>query len=264
MPDPSAPRGRFVWYDLSTTDTDGALRFYPEVMGWGTQPFEGPMPYTMFTKGDTPVGGVGKITDEQRAQGIPAHWMGHVGVANVDASAAEAKRLGGNVLYGPEDIPTVGRFAVIADPQGAMLSIFTPIEEMSGGGPPQGEPAVGDISWHELTTTDHAAAFDFYNRLFGWEKTDQFDMGEPMGIYQMFGQGGTMYGGMFNCPPGMNMPPSWLYYVRVPDVNRAIEAAKRLGGQVMNGPMEVPGGDLIAQCTDPQGAWFAVHQKVGA
>ena len=106
-------------------------------------------------------------------------------------------------------------------------------------------------------------AYDFYQKLFGWEKTGDFDMG-PMGMYQLFGRNGQPVGGMWTKPKDMPMPPNWLLYVNVDDVHKTAEAVKANGGQVLNGPMEVPGGDWIAQCMDPQGAAFAVHQRPAA
>jgi hypothetical protein len=108
-------------------------------------------------------------------------------------------------------------------------------------------------------TTDQTGAFTFYNTLFGWEKGEATDMG-PMGIYQVFGRRGRSLGGMFNKPPQMPAPPHWMLYVRVPDVDKATERVKALGGKILNGPMDVPGGDRIVQCMDPQGAAFALHQ----
>jgi predicted enzyme related to lactoylglutathione lyase len=120
---------------------------------------------------------------------------------------------------------------------------------------------MGEVSWHELATTNHEEAFEFYTTLFGWQKTDAMDMGE-MGTYQMYGpesDEAVTYGGIFNKPPDMPAPPHWLYYIRVDDIHAAVDRVKENGGQVLNGPMEVPGGDQIAQCLDPQGAAFALH-----
>ena len=157
------------------------------------------------------------------------------------------------------DIPTVGRFAVIQDPQSAVLALYTPADDASGH---DGQPAIGEFSWHELSTSDYAAAFDFYSALFGWVKTETMDMG-PGGIYQMYGcVPGQALGGMFNKPADQPGPPaSWLYYVTVLDVHAKVEQVKQLGGQVLNGPMDVPGGDIVAQCMDPQGAAFALHAR---
>lgn len=160
------------------------------------------------------------------------------------------------VLTAPMDIPEVGRFAVISDPQGAAIAIFTPQDSPPG----HDVPNVGDISWHELTTTDHAKAYDFYQQLFGWEKRGDFDMG-AMGVYQTYGRGEQTLGGMWTAPADLPMPPNWLYYIRVANVDDAAERVKALGGRVLNGPMDVPGGDRIAQCMDPQGAAFAVHSR---
>ena len=251
------PRGRFVWFDLVTTDPDAATSFYGEVIGWSTSLWEaGEMSYTMWTNGGTPIGGVMTLPEDAVAQGAPPHWLAYIATPDVDGTTEQAKELGAHVLVAPTDIPTVGRFAVLADPQGAVFAVFMADGEFPGhDGPPQ----QGEFSWHELMTTDHVAAFEFYNKLFGWEKTDAMDMGEA-GIYQMYGRDGTTLGGMFNKPAEMPAP-AWLFYVMVDDVNRVVEKVKQNGGQVLNGPMEVPGGDLIAQCMDPQGAAFAIHSQ---
>jgi uncharacterized protein len=253
----SSPRGRFVWYDLMTTDPNGAADFYTKIAGWGTQRWEGSStPYTMWTTQDAPIGGVMPLMPEM-AGAMPPHWIGYVAVPDVDASAMEAEALGGKVLQPPFEVPDVGRIAVISDPQGAAIAIFTP----QGGTPkPEGMPNVGEFSWHELTTTDHARAYDFYQKLFGWEKTGDFDMG-AMGVYQMYGRGEQTLGGMWTKPSDMPMPPNWLYYIRVANVDQAAERVKELGGQILHGPMDVPGGDRVAQCMDPQGAAFAVHSR---
>jgi hypothetical protein len=138
-----------------------------------------------------------------------------------------------------------------------VFAAYTPAGEPGGH---DGEPAIGEFSWNELATTDYSAAFEFYRALFGWVKTNSFDMG-PAGLYQMYGRKGRTLGGMFKKPPEMPGPPCWVYYIRVPSADAAANKVKAMGGQVVNGPMEVPGGDRIAQCLDPEGAMFAVHSK---
>jgi predicted enzyme related to lactoylglutathione lyase len=239
-----------------TTDVDRARDFYTRTMGWGTQKFDGPSDYTMWTLASTPIGGLMALPEQARAAGAPPHWLASIGSADVDATIARAVDLGGRVLVQAFDIPTVGRYGVLADPQGAVFAVYTPSMEY----PPEAEPQVGEVSWHELATTDHEAALRFYTDLFGWEKTTAMDMG-AMGTYQMYGRGERTYGGIYNKPPEMTAPAHWLLYVRVPDVKQSIEQIAGLGGTILNGPMEVPGGDLIAQCLDPQGAAFAVHSK---
>jgi len=253
----TSPRGRFVWYDLMTTDAAGAAAFYRQVAGWGTQVWEGsPTPYMMWTVQGTPIGGLMQLGS---TAGAVPFWLGYVAVPDVDASAKQAEALGGKVLSAPRDIPEVGRFAVIADPQGAAIAIFTPRDAPPA---PDGAPNVGEFSWHELTTTDHVKAYDFYQQLFGWEKTREFDMGE-MGVYQVYGRGGQTLGGMWTKPKGDAAPTSWLYYIRVPNTDQAAARVTELGGQVVSGPMDVPSGDRVAQCLDPQGAAFAVQSSAG-
>jgi predicted enzyme related to lactoylglutathione lyase len=255
MTDTSA-RGRFVWHDLITTDTGAAVDFYTKVAGWGTEQWNGGgAPYTMWMSNGAPLGGVTSMS--QSASGMPPHWISYVCVPDTDATATQASALGGKVLHPPTDIPMIGRYAVIADPQGAPIAIFTPQAQAPGH---EGAPNKGEFSWHELMTTDYAGAFDFYSTLFGWEKSDAHDMG-PMGIYQIYSRNGLQIGGMFNKPADMPMPPNWMVYIMVDSADRAAERVTKYGGKVCNGPMEVPGGDRIAQCMDPQGGMFAVHSK---
>jgi predicted enzyme related to lactoylglutathione lyase len=254
-------RGRFVWYDLMTTDIEAAKAFYTAVVGWGTQLWEAPgMSYTMWTVGDRPIGGTMKLPDEAVAGGARPHWLAYVTVPDVDATVARARELGATVMVPPADIPTVGRYAVLADPQGALIAPYKP---ESSTPEPEGMPPVGEFSWHELATPDPEAAFGFYADLFGWEKTSEFDMGE-MGIYQLYGRRGMTLGGIYRKAAEMPGPPAWLHYARVADVNAATETARSHGGQVLNGPMEVPGGDWITMILDPQGGPFAVHQVKSA
>jgi predicted enzyme related to lactoylglutathione lyase len=175
-------------------------------------------------------------------------------VADVDATLAKAKAKGGRAYVEPMDVPKVGRIAVLGDPQGAPMAIVKPIEPMAL----HDDGKHGEFSWCELLTTDHESAFRFYSELFGWSKLADHDMG-PMGKYLIYGIEGRRLGGMFTKPKDMPMPPSWLYYVHVDDLDGAIARAKAKGAKVMNGPMEVPDGSFIAQLMDPQGAAFALH-----
>ncbi len=258
MPEESI-RGRFVWYDLMTTDPEGAKAFYTAVTGWGTQVWE-EMSYTMWTVGETPIGGTMKLPDAAVAGGARPHWLGHVAVPDVDATIARARELGATVLVPPSDIPTVGRYSIFNDPQGALIAAYAPEKEVPD---PEGMPPVGEFSWHELATTDPEAATGFYTDLFGWETISDVDMG-AMGVYRIIGRRGTTMGGIYRKPAEMPGPPAWLHYARVADVNAATETVRQQGGQVLHGPVEVPGGDWITMVLDPQGGPFAVHQVKSA
>ncbi len=246
--------GRFVWYELMTSDPKGAIAFYSEVVGWKTQPWEG-SDYTMWMSEQGPIGGVMQLPDEAKKMGAPPHWISNVEVENVDKTIAKVKELGGKVLSGPNEMPKVGRFAVIADPQGATIAAFQPEQSMT----PHDRQKQGEFCWSELLTTDQNAAFDFYSKVFGWEKIAEHDMG-PMGVYLLYGKNGEQWGGMFTKPKEMQMPPSFLYYVETSNLDASLERAKKSGAKVLNGPMEVPGGARIVQLLDPQGVAFALHQ----
>ena len=255
---------RFSWYELMTTDPKAAQDFYTKLLGWGLQDFNAGMnePYVMWTVNNEPFGGVMRLPEEARKMGAPPHWMAYVDVNNVDGAAEQATKLGAKIYVPPTDIPGGGRFAVLADPQGATFGIVSSARPTPEPAEPK-RPQVGEFSWHELATTNSAAAFAFYNTLFGWEKGEATDIG-PLGVYQVFGRRGRALGGMFNKPPEMAVPPFWLLYIRVPDVGKGAERVKALGGRVINDPMDVPGGDRIVQCMDPQGAAFALHQSKNA
>jgi len=252
----ATPLGRPCWYELMTTDPDGAPSFYTSLAGWTTDTWEGgENPYTMWLAGGSPIGGLMKLPEEVAQTGAPSHWLMYVSTPDVEATADKVKELGGSILT-KLDIPSVGQIVVVQDPQGAVFCAYQPADESPGHDDP---PRVGEFSWLELATTDWQAAWSFYSKLFGWQQTDQMDMGD-MGMYQMFGRGAHPLGGIYNRPPEMPVS-AWLLYIRVPDVAAAVETVKTLGGQVLNGPMEVPGGDMVAQCLDPAGAAFAVHSS---
>ena len=245
--------GQYIWYELTTPDVDAAKAFYPRFTGWGTQAFD--KDYTMWTTGGVPVAGIFRLTDEMRQQGVPPNWMPYVESSDVDETAAKATSLGGRVLHGPADIPNVGRFAVVQDPQSAAFGVYKSTNPSRAW---DGTPVVGRFSWHELMTTDYPKAFEFYRALFGWEKMDEMDMGGGE-MYSMYGKGGKMYGGMFNRPPEMaGMHPFWLIYIHVKDVGKAVDLATKAGATVRRPRMDIPGG-TIAILGDPQGAGFALH-----
>jgi predicted enzyme related to lactoylglutathione lyase len=220
-------------------------------------PFEGsPEPYDMFTAATGPIGGVVQLPDKAASQGVPPHWLAYFGTPDVDATLARATELGATVVAPAMSMPGVGRFATIMDPWGAVCSLFTPEDP---GPAPTERAGPGQISWHELMTEDYQKAASFYHEILGWEATTAMDMG-PAGTYQLFkrsGADGDM-GGMMNRPP--EMPASaWMYYINVADLDAAAARVAEGGGQVMHGPMEVPGGDRVCVCSDPQGGWFALH-----
>ena len=245
-------RGEFVWHDLLTPNAAGAHEFYGKVVGWKTQQWEKDASYTMFAARSGPVGGVTEV------RSTTPHWLPYIGTTNVDATVEAATRLGARVQTAPEPLPSGARYAVLFDPQGAAFGVYS-----SGGSdswtatPPQ----AGEFSWHELATTVAPnIAFAFYAALFDWDEIATHDMG-AMGLYLVFGRNGRQLGGIFD-KGAQGKPGSayWLGYVSVTDLEGAVERAKAARGSVLMGPMDVPGGDRIAQLMDPHGAFFALHK----
>lgn len=249
--------GRFVWLDLMTPDVDAAVQFYGDVAGWGTEEWEGSMdpPYTMITVDEQSIGGVTPIPPDGE---IPPHWMSYISCVDLDRTVERPKSLGATLTSEIEELPEVGRMVFLADPTGAAFALYEPTQ------PPEYAdemPPVGHFSWHELATSDAERARSFYSELFGWRALGVHEMDDEMGSYWMFGPGERAIGGMYQMPADMPGSSNWLHYIRVADLDAALEAVRAGGGEVVNGPMEVPGGDLVAQCVDPFGAFFAVHMS---
>jgi predicted enzyme related to lactoylglutathione lyase len=248
--------GRFVWYELMTTDVAAARTFYAKVLGWGVRDASTPeLAYTIFSTDTEPLGGLIELPEEARQIGATPRWMGYVGLNDVDATADRIKRLGGSVYVEPTN-SNIGRIAVVADPQSAIIGLAQRQERNQEQ--PGGLNQPGRVGWHELLATDQAKAFAFYRELFGWQKADA-ELG-PTETYQLFSAGDQTIGGMFNKRP-IEPVPYWLYYFNVDDVDAAAERVKSGGGRVFEGPFEVPEGGWILRCIDPQGAIFAVQGK---
>ena len=255
-------QGSNVWYELITPDPDGATKFYGAVVGWTIgEPIGGDQDYRMINRGDGGfAGGVLKLTGDMQSHGARPIWMGYIGADDVDATVAKVEAIGGNTLMPAFDIPQ-GRIAMVADPQGNPFYVMKPI-------PPAGkEDAQSDVfspteeqrvSWNELTTSDPAAAREFYGELFGWSSDEFMPMGE-LGEYRFFAHGGTTIGAL--CKPMPGGSAKWRYYIRVPSIAKAVDAVKQNDGTVSVGPHEVPGGDHIVIGNDPQGAEFALVGK---
>ncbi|MGB5483231.1 VOC family protein [Parasphingorhabdus sp.] len=253
--------GDFIWYELLTSDADAAQNFYGPLVGWDfADSGQADVDYREISMNGGGVGGLMPLTPEMTANGARPCWLGYINVEDVDRMAEAILSAGGSVHFEPKDIPGVGRFAFVADQQGAMFYVMKPT-------PPAGdpdaiskafaatEPMVGHCAWNELATSDPEAALNFYHDLFGWEKDEEMDMG-PMGTYTML-RHDFMMGGMMAKPDGMPVS-AWTYYFRVPDIDVAVDTIKAKGGEIIVEPMEIPGGDFSVNAMDPQGAAFAL------
>lgn len=246
----------WFWYELSAEDPAAAAAWYPTFLSWKTEAWpDAAMQYTVINTASGGLGGIMVLAPEAKAMGAPPNWMGVVNSEDVDATVARCKELGGAVIAGPFDIPTVGRYAVLADPTGAVFAVLA----ASGEGEIPSNQELGRVSWNELWSSDPDAAFTFYAALFGWVETGTMDMG-PSGLYRMYGltAGGPSLGGIMKKMPEQPVS-AWAFYFNVADVASALETVKSTGGTVVFGPHEVPGGGKMGMCLDPQGAVFAVY-----
>jgi uncharacterized protein len=244
----------FVWYDLTTTGAKAAETFYCGVVGWSAEAQQGGTPYTVLKVGETGVGGLMAMPPEFFSGGGKPGWMGYIGVDDVDVFTARVQEEGGKVHRAPQDIPGVGRFSVVADPQGSPFMLFQAKPVVQRTELPAGTP--GGFNWRELHAVKWETAWEFYSGLFGWTKDMAVDMG-PAGTYQTFAAGGVAIGGMMTAMDQTNRP-GWLYYINVEEIEAAAARVTEYGGKVFQGPHEVPGGSWIVQGFDPQGGFFCL------
>lgn len=250
----SSDRGLFVWHEVGTTDLRDGEDFYSKIAGWKIENWSQNPSYKLFVARREAKAGLYLITESPNTLTPPPHWLSYIGTPDVDATVRQAVELGGKVAVPAYNVPSVGRMAHLQDPQGALFAVSSQDERSK-----YRDPQAGDFSWHELMTSNWQTAFDFYAKLFGWEKMEAMDMG-PQGTYQIFGSGGHQLGGMFN-PGPLPGGPMWIPYIMVADARRTAEAAKEYGATIVNGPIEVPGGDWVFTGIDRQGAMFAAHSK---
>jgi uncharacterized protein len=231
--------GKVVWHEQVSPDPEQAQRFYSELFGWGTEVFKpGDADYVMIASGGHTHGGYGRAMEGAP----PPHWLSHVHVDDLDATIEKAKAAGGRLAAGPFDMAEVGRIGIIADPQGAFISAYQP----EGDGPSSG----GVFVWDELGTNDVDAAQRFYEDVFGWTTTD---MGAEYGGYRVFNRGETGIAGLMTLNDA-SIPPMWVPYVAVDDVDATVAKATELGGSAPLEGMDVPNVGRIAVLRDPQGA----------
>jgi predicted enzyme related to lactoylglutathione lyase len=250
--------GRFVWYDLATNDVEKSKAFYTALFGWTIQTMEGEFgTYHMWHNAGNGFGGITPIGPEQ--QGTPPHWLSYLQApGKIEEMVAKATELGANVIQPVFDIPTIGKMAIIADPQGAVVAPFeTAPMDSAPEFPPPG--IKGGISWNELITTDPVAAASFYSAIGGFTSSV---LNAEMGSYTLLnGETGPL-AGVMELPPGAARP-AWMIYFEIvqSSMEEALAEATRLGGQIGMGPMEVPNVGTIAAVGDPTGAWFCLMKS---
>lgn len=242
----------FIWYDVMAPDMRVAEQFYAAALGWrAADAGVAGMEYAILFSGEQPVGG---IMPAPPGFVLPPMWTGYIHSPDVDGDTRRAAEAGGTVFQDPLDIPGVGRFAVIADPGGALFSIFQP-----AGGAPMAQAsftAASHVGWHDLRAGDGEAAWEFYSKLFGWVTTETMEA-MPGVPYRMFVTGGEQAGGMMTMRPGATAA-HWTFFFNTDAIDAAAARIEKAGGTVTLAPMEVPGGQWIIEAKDPHGAGFGL------
>jgi hypothetical protein len=238
--------GTFCWNELAVRDREKAAEFYTSLFGWTSETSEeGPMPYTVFKMGEHPVGGMIEM-DENWPDDMPSYWGCYISTDDVDATAARATELGGTLYCEPQEAGDEGRFAVVADPTGAVVSVFK-------GGDGKNPKGHGSFCWNELLTNDMDAASAFYTELFGWRAEASHTSEEP---YTVFMNGEVWAGGMMKMQ--WEGQPAWLGYISVASVDETTAKAAELGATIICEPADIPGIGRFSVFTDAAGAAIAV------
>lgn len=247
--------GDFIWYELLAKDAEAAQAFYGSILNWTyADSGQESVDYRIINAGENSVGGLMEITADMAANGARPTWLGYILVDDVDKCVESIGHAGGKAMMPAMDVPNVGRIAMVTDPQGAVLYVMKPAMEGESLAFAFDHPRVGHCAWNQLATSDQKEAWHFYGTRFGWLKEGEMDMG-GMGAYEFIRHGG-MIGAMM--PVQGSMPPHWMQFFRVPDIDVAKAAVETGGGAVLHGPDQIPGGDYSMVCTDPQGALFGL------
>ena len=249
-------QGEFIWYELITPDPDAAEAFYRPLFGWSSaDPGYPGIEYRILSTADSAVGGLMRTP---AGAAMPPVWLSYVAVDDVDAVAKAVGDAGGAIHMPPQDIPNVGRFAFVADPQGALFYVMRGASQEKSLAFAWDRPRDGHFAWNELMTSDPAAAWAFYGARFDWSQDGAMDMG-PMGQYEFIRHDG-MIGAIMRKPPEAPVS-AWNFYVRVPDIDAAAALVRKGGGTIMHGPHEIPGGEYSMNVLDPQGAHIGLVGK---
>lgn len=246
--------GNFCWVELSTTDAAAAKEFYTGLFGWQADdtPMGEGMVYTMLSVDGKGVGALCTMQEDQRAQGVPPHWLAYVAVEDADESAGKATSLGGSVLAPPFDVFDLGRMSVLQDPTGAVIALWQPKAHRGA----EHFGTTGGMCWHELSTSDTGAAEAFYTKLFGWAAQHSANPGME---YTEWVNRGNHIGGLMQLQ--WEAPPSWMTYFMVDSCDESAANAQALGANLIVSPQDIPAVGRFSVIADPQGAVFSLFER---
>ncbi|MEA2646801.1 MAG: uncharacterized protein QOE92_1884 [Chloroflexota bacterium] len=242
------------WVDVASNDKEASKAFYTGLFGWTANDLgEEAGGYVMFELDGAAVAAMGGTQEGQ-----PPAWSLYFDTTSADETAAKVTEAGGKVIAPPFDVLGQGRMAVFQDPTGAFFSVWQ--KSVMPGMGKLGEP--NTFGWCELNTRDVEAAAGFYAKVFGWSahRSQGSQDGVPYTEWQLDGKsfGGAM--DMSNTPIPADVPPHWLVYFNVTDIDASTAKVPGLGGKGMMGPEAYPGGKFSV-VAEPSGAAFGLMQS---
>ncbi len=242
--------GQFCWVELSTSDSEVAKRFYGELFGWTYDVIPMPDNAPPYNMAKLASGVVGAIFENKA---VPPNWLSYVNVTSADETAAKAKSLGAKLMAEPFDVFDVGRMAVVQDPEGAVFAIWQARKHK--GAEVVGEQ--GSFCWNELMAHDGDGERKFYTSLFGWTAK-----GSPE--YTEWHDGEQARGGFLEMKDARfkGVPPFWIPYFLVDDVDAMVKKAQGIGAQLHHAPTDIPNVGRFAVLGDPQGAGFSIFKPL--
>ncbi len=249
--------GAVLSADIAVPDHEREVRFYSRVLSTGENPL---WREDLMNNLGIPIIGLGARIPEYAH--LPLQWMPHIQVADVAASARRAIDLGGSELMHHRDDDGLSQWAVLLDPNGAAFGIIpvVPADAVPPVDIPEGTP-VGRIGWLDLTVPDASTTRDFYREVIGWSVHDveMGDEGERYADYAMLDGGGDPAGGVCHAR-GVNLglPPVWMLYLPVGDLDESLRRVEEEGGKVIKSARGKDGKYVYAAVQDPVGAHVAL------
>ncbi|MDC0716366.1 VOC family protein [Nannocystis bainbridge] len=236
----------FCWYELRTTDPTAARTFYIDALGLLAAAGDARW---RLASGGPELGEFAPLPAQAAARGAPAHWLGHIAVADVAIAVQRFVAAGASPLGPTQTRPDGNLVAPLRDPLGAVLAVTSR------------PPATATLAWCDLHTGDPARAAAIYGELFNWAPKQQHDLGPARGSYHEFAwqPDGHSVGGMSDAALRPGIHTHWLFHFAVDDLELALGRVRGGGGRVAGEPLRGPGGARVAVCEDPQGAAFALH-----
>jgi uncharacterized protein len=259
MSGPFAARvGAVLSADIAVPDHEREVRFYARVLGTGAEPL---WREDLLNNLGLPIIGLGQRTEHYAD--LPLQWMPHIQVADVSASTERAVTGGGTLLMESRTADGTSEWAVLRDPDGAafgILQVVPPEALPSGDAVAAAAGTIGRIAWLDLTVRDAAAARDFYRSVVGWsvEEIEMTDGDAAYVDFTMLHEDGAAAGVCHARAANADLPPVWMLYLNVGDLDESLRRVEGEGGAVVAVHRGEDGRPAYAAVRDPVGVWFAL------